>query len=33
MNEVLQALARELATTGAAPDSVDPDTIRRRLPP
>ena len=30
-NESLQALARELATSGAAPDSVDPDTIRQRL--
>jgi len=32
VNEVLQSLARELAATGAPPDSVDPDDIRRRLP-
>jgi 2-dehydropantoate 2-reductase len=32
VNEALQALARELAASRAAPDSVDPDTIRARLP-
>jgi 2-dehydropantoate 2-reductase len=32
VNEVLQSLARELASSGALPGSVDPDDIRRRLP-
>jgi 2-dehydropantoate 2-reductase len=31
VNEVLQALARGLASTGAPPDSVDPEEIRRRI--